>query len=154
MSPVQSVLKRSRPYAVTHTYTHKTQVAISCGSITYIAFIYFFIHGISFFLFLVVQLVSHVQLFATLWTAAWQASQSLTFSQSLFNQLYVHLIRDVIQTFHLLSPPSLPSFNLSQHEDLANESAICIRWPKHWNFHHHSFQLVFKVDFLDLKMGG
>ena len=30
--------------------------------------------------------------------------------------------------------PSLPAFNLSQHQGLSNESALCISWPKYWNF--------------------
>ena len=48
-------------------------------------------------------------------------------------QVHVHCISDVIQPSHPLTPSS-PSFNLSQHQDLSNESALCIRWPKYWNF--------------------
>ena len=41
---------------------------------------------------------------------------------------------DAIQPFHPLSSPSPPALNLSQHQGLSNESALCIRWPKHWSF--------------------
>ena len=60
----------------------------------------------------VVQLLSHVQLFATPWTATHQASLSFTFSWSLLKLLS----SDATQPFHsLLSPSPLP-FNLSQHQ--------------------------------------
>ena len=39
-----------------------------------------------------------------------------------------------IQTFHPLSSPSPPAFNLSQHQGLFNESVLHIRWPKYWSF--------------------
>ena len=55
-----------------------------------------------------VQLLSHVWLFATPWTAAHQASLSMTKNQ----------VGDAIQPSHPLSSPSPPAFNLSQHQGL------------------------------------
>ena len=68
-----------------------------------------------------VQLLNHVQLFATPWTAApWtaalQASLSVTNSQSLLQLMSIEL---VMPSNHLiLSSPSLPAFNPSQHQGL------------------------------------
>ena len=61
-------------------------------------------------------MLSHVRLFATLWTAANQASLSFTISQ--FAQTLVHLVDDAIQPSHPLLPPSLPALNPFQHQDL------------------------------------
>ena len=63
-----------------------------------------------------VQSLGHVQFFATPWTAASQASLSITNSQSLLR--HVHQVSDVIQPSHRLLSPSPPTFNLSQHESL------------------------------------
>ena len=65
---------------------------------------------------LVVQSLSHVQLFATPWTAAHQAPLSSTFSE--LAQIHVHWVSDTIQPSHPLSPPSPPALNLSQHQGL------------------------------------
>ena len=67
---------------------------------------------------IVVQLLSHVQLFVTPWTAAHQASLSFTISQSLLKVMHVESDADAIQPFHPLSPSSPPVLNLSQHQDL------------------------------------
>ena len=64
-----------------------------------------------------VQSLSHVRLFATPWTAACQASLSITNSQS-STQTHVHLVGDAIQPSHPLSSLSLPALNLSQHQGL------------------------------------
>ena len=80
-----------------------------------------------------IQLLSHVQLFANPWTAAHQASLSITNSQNL---LRLMSIKSVIQPNHLilcrplLLPPSIfPSFKV-----FSNESVLCIRQPKCWSF--------------------
>ena len=65
----------------------------------------------------VVQLLSHVQPFATPWTVAHHASLSFTISQS-FAQTHVCWVDDAIQPSHPLSPPSPPALNLSQHQGL------------------------------------
>ena len=49
-------------------------------------------------------------------------------------QTHVHRVGDAIQPSHPLSSPSPPTFNLSQHQGLFNESVFCIRWPKYWSF--------------------
>ena len=64
----------------------------------------------------VVQVPSHVQLSATPWTAARQASLSLTIFQSLPKFMSIESVS--IQPSHPLSSPSPPTFNLSQHQGL------------------------------------
>ena len=63
-----------------------------------------------------VQLLSHVQLFASPWTAAHQASLSIPE----LTQTHVHRVSDAIQQSHPLSSPSPPAFNLSQHQGLGH----------------------------------
>ena len=64
----------------------------------------------------VVQLLSHVRLLMTPWTAARQASLSFTISQ--FTQMHVHWVRDAIQPSYPLLSFSPPAFSLSQHRGL------------------------------------
>ena len=61
-----------------------------------------------------VQLLSRVWLFATLWTAACQASLCFAISWSLLKQ--VHWVDDAIQPSHPVSSPSPPAPNPSQHQ--------------------------------------
>ena len=79
-----------------------------------------------------VQLLSHVRLFATPWTAAYQASLSITNSWSLLNLLS---IKSVMPSNHLIlcHPLLLPSI-ISSIRVFFNESVLCIRWPKYWSF--------------------
>ena len=64
-----------------------------------------------------VQSLSHMQLFATPWTAARQASLSIhQFPE--FTQTHVHWVSDTIQPSCPLLSPSPPAFNLSQHQGL------------------------------------
>ena len=49
-------------------------------------------------------------------------------------QTHVHHVGDAIQSSHLLSSPSPPTFNLSQIRVFSNELVLRIRWPKYWNF--------------------
>ena len=81
----------------------------------------------------VVQSLSRVQLFATAWTAACQASPSFTISRSL---LQLMSIEPVMSTNHLilchplfLLPSIFPSIKV-----FSNELALRIRWPKYWSF--------------------
>ena len=80
-----------------------------------------------------VQLLSRVQLFATPWTAACQASPSITKSRSLTKLMSIELVmpsNHFILCHPLLLLPSLfPSIWV-----FSNESALCIRWPKYWSF--------------------
>ena len=80
----------------------------------------------------IVQLLSHVRLFATPWTAAGQASLSITNSRSL---LKLMPIESVMPSNHLilcwpllLLPWIFPSIRV-----FSNESALHIRWPKYWS---------------------
>ena len=70
---------------------------------------------------------------ATPWTAACQASPSITNSQTLLKlmsiesmMLYNHLI--------LCHPLLLPLSNFPTIRVFSNESVLCIRWPKYWSF--------------------
>ena len=65
-----------------------------------------------------VQSLSHVRFFATPWTAAHQASLSITNQHLEFTQTYVHRVSDAIQPSHPLLSPSAPAFNLFQHQSL------------------------------------
>ena len=103
-----------------------------------------------------VQLLSHVWLFAIPWTAAWQASLSITNSQS---PPKLMSIESVMQSNHLilchplLLLPSIPS----SIRVFSNESALLIRWPKYWSFsfnirpsNEHPGLISFRIDWLDL----
>ena len=107
-----------------------------------------------------VQLLSHVQLFATPWIAAHQTSLSITNSRRL---LKLMSIESVMPSSHLilcrpllLLPPVPPSIRV-----FSNESALCIRWPKYWSF---SFSISpsnedpglisFRLDWLHLLVQG
>ena len=80
-----------------------------------------------------VQSLSHVRLFATPWTAACQASLSITNSGSLPKLMSIELVmpsNHLILCHPLLLPPSiLPGIRV-----FSNESALCLRWPKYWSF--------------------
>ena len=80
-----------------------------------------------------VQLLSCVQLFTTLWTAALQASLSITNSRSLPTLIS---IESVMPSNHLilcrpllLLPSIFPRIRV-----FSSESTLCIRWPNYWHF--------------------
>ena len=104
----------------------------------------------------VVQWLTHVWLFATLRTAACQASLSITNSQSLLKLMSIESVmpsNHLILCCPLLLPPSLfPSIRA-----FSNESVLCIRWPKYWSFsfsispsNEYSGLISFRIDWLDL----
>ena len=83
----------------------------------------------------------------TPWTAAHQASLSITNPQSLLKLTPIESV--IILPSHPLSSLSPPNFNLSQHQGLfiiylfiylfifrvfSNESVLCVKWPKYWSF--------------------
>ena len=80
-----------------------------------------------------VQLLSHVQLFVTPWTAALQASLSITNSWSL---LKLMSIESVMASKHLiLCRPLLLLLSIFPIiSTFSNESVLCIRWSKYWSF--------------------
>ena len=103
-----------------------------------------------------VQSLSRVRLSATPWIAARQASLSITNSRSL---LKLMPIKAVMPSSHLilchplfLLPPIPPSIRA-----FSNESTLCMRWPKYWNFsfnispsNEHPGLISFMMDWLDL----
>ena len=103
-----------------------------------------------------VQSLCRVRLFATPWTAACQASLSITNSRSL---LKLRSIESVMPSNHLilchplLLPPSIfPSIRV-----FSNESVLLIRWPEYWSFSfsissssEYSGLISFRIDWFDL----
>ena len=100
--------------------------------------------------------LSRVQLFATPWTAACQASLSITNSWSLLKFMCIEsvtLSNQVILCRPLLLPPSIfPSIRV-----FSRESALHIRWPTYWSFsfsispsNEHSGLISFTMDWLAL----
>ena len=87
-----------------------------------------------------VQSLSRVQLFATPWIAARQASLSITNSRSL--PTYVHRVGDAIQPSHPLSSPSPPAPNPSQHQSLCQwvNSSHEVAKVLEFQLQHQSFQ--------------
>ena len=91
----------------------------------------------------------------TPWTAACQASLSVTISQSLVKFM---TIESVMPTNHLIlcCPLLLPSIFPSIRV-LSNESALCIRWPEYWSFsfsispsNEYSGLVSFRINWFDL----
>ena len=98
--------------------------------------------------------LSHVRLFATPWTAAHQASLSITNPWSLLRLMPTKLVMPyshLILCHPLLLPPSIiPSIRI-----FSKESVLYIMWPKYWSFHfsasnEHSGLISFRMDWLDL----
>ena len=96
-----------------------------------------------------IQLLSHVQFFATPWTIAHQASLSITNSQSLLKLMSCD-VGDAIQPSHPLSSPSSPAFNLSQHQGLFKwvSSSNQVAEVLEFQVQHQSLQWIFRTDFL------
>ena len=95
-----------------------------------------------------VQSLSRVRLSVTPWTAARQASLSITNSWSLLKFMS---IESVMPSNHLiLSSPSLPTFNLCQHQGLFQWISSLHQVAKVLEFQlqHQSFQWIFRTDFL------
>ena len=103
-----------------------------------------------------VQLLSPVQLIVTPWTAAHQASLSITNSQILLKLMSIEL---VMPSNHLLlcRPLLLLPSLFPRIRVFSNESVLCIRWPKYWSFsfsispsNEHPGLISFRMDWLDL----
>ena len=103
-----------------------------------------------------VQSFSCVRLFVTPWTAARQASLSISNSWSFLKLMSVESVMPsnrLILCRPLLLPPSIfPSIRV-----FSNEPVLHIRWPKYWSFsfsispsNEHSGLISFRMDWLDL----
>ena len=103
-----------------------------------------------------VQSLIRVQLFATPWTAAPQASLSITNSWSLLKLMSITSVmpsNHLILCHPLLLPPSIfPSIRL-----FSNESVLHIKWPRYWSFsfsispsNKHPGLISFRMDWLEL----
>ena len=104
-----------------------------------------------------VQSLSRVRLFATLWTAAHQASLSITNSRSLPKLMSIESVMPSSHLIHFRHLILLPSI-FSSIRVFSNESALCIRWPKYWSFsfnispsNEYSGLISFRMDWLDLS---
>ena len=106
--------------------------------------------------FVVVQSLSRVRFFATPWTAAHQASLSITISRNLLKLMSIELVMpsnhlNLCRTL-LLLPPIFPSIRV-----FSRESVLCIRCLKYWNFNfsispsnEYSGLISFRIDWFDL----
>ena len=102
-----------------------------------------------------VQFNSVTQLCPTLWTAALQASLSITYSRSSLKLMSFELVMPsshLLLCRPLLSPSIFPSIRV-----FSNESALRIRWPKYWSYSfsisaskEHPELISFGMDWLDL----
>ena len=96
-----------------------------------------------------VQSLSHVRFFATPWTAARQASLSITNSQSLRKPMSIELVMSsnhLILCCPLLLPSIIPNIRV-----FSSESVLHIRWPKYWSFgfspsNEYSGLISFRID--------
>ena len=99
-----------------------------------------------------VHLLSHVQLFATPWITARQASLSITNSRSSPKPMSIESVMPsnylILHCLLLLLPSIFPSIRV-----FTNESALCIRWPKYWSFsfnisssNEYSGLISFRID--------
>ena len=102
------------------------------------------------------QLLRRVRLFATPWTATRQGSLSITNSLILPKLMFVELVMPsnhfILCRPLLLLPSIFPSIRV-----FSNESALHIRWQKHWSFsfsispsNEHPGLISFRIDWLDL----
>ena len=103
-----------------------------------------------------VQSLSCVRLFVTPWTAASQASLSITISRSLLKLMSIESVmpfnHPILCCPLLLLPSIFPSIRV-----FSNESVLCLRWPKYWSFsfninpsNEYSGLISFRIDWLDL----
>ena len=103
-----------------------------------------------------VKLLSRVWLFVIPWTAANQASLSITNSQSLLKLMSIESVRPSSHHIFcrplLLLPSIFPSLRV-----FSNESLLCVSWPKYWSFsfsisssNEYSGLISFRMDWFDL----
>ena len=109
--------------------------------------------------FSLVQSLSCVQLFVTLWTAVCQSSLSITNSQNLLKLMSMDLVMPsnhlILCCLLLLLPSFFPIIRV-----FSSESVLCIRWPKYWSFsfsispsNEYSGLISFRIDWFDQSKG-
>ena len=105
---------------------------------------------------IVVRPLNHVQLFATPWTAAHQASLSFTIFRSSFKLMSIELVM-LYHHLNLCCPLILLASIFPSIRVFSKESALHIRWPKYWSFsfsispsNEYSGLISFRIDWLDL----
>ena len=105
---------------------------------------------------IVAQLLSHVRVFVTPWTAAHQVSLSPTVFQSLLKFMSTE---SVMLSNHLILCHTLLRLSsvFPRIRVFSSESALCIRWPKYWSISfsispskEYSGLIFFSIDWLDL----
>ena len=90
------------------------------------------------------------------WTAASEASLSITISRNLLKVMSIQSVMPsnylILCCFFLLLPSIFPSIRV-----FSNESTLCIRWPKYWSFsfsispsNEYSGLISFRIDWFDL----
>ena len=102
------------------------------------------------------QSLSHVQLFVTPWTAALQTFLSITNPQSLLKLMSIESVMPSNRLILCRSLLLLPSI-FHRIRVFSNESVLCIRWPKYWNFsfsispsNEYSGLISFRMDWFNL----
>ena len=128
-----------------------------CFPSTYNGYVYTLRNSIQYAVqFSSVQPPSHVQLFATPWTATCQVSLSISYYRSLLKLMSFESVmpsNHLILCCPLLFPPSIfPSIRV-----FSSESVLHIRWPKYWSFsfsispsNEYSGLMSFRMNWLDL----
>ena len=100
------------------------------------------------------QSLSHVPLFTSSWTVVHQAPLSFTVSRSLLKLMSIEVVmlsnHLILCRPFLLLPSVFPSIKV-----FSKESALCIKWPKYWNFsnspsNEYSGLNSFRIDWFDL----
>ena len=106
--------------------------------------------------FVVIQSLSYVWLFATTWTGVCQASLSFTVPQSLLKLMSIELLMPFNPLF-LCHPLLLLPLIFPKHQVFSNEMAVHIRWPKYWSSdfsisvsNQYSGLISFRIDWFDL----
>ena len=104
----------------------------------------------------VFQLLSRIQLFATPWTVACQASLFFTIFWSLLKLMSIEMVMPsshlILYRPLLLMPPIPSSIRI-----FSNESTLCMRWPKYWSLsfsispsNEYSGLISFRIDWFSL----
>ena len=146
----QRVLSLNCGYTLKSSLKNTDALCLTIGDSSFIYLGYGFI--------VIIQSLGRVQLFATPWTVAHQASLSFTISQSLLKLMSIESVmpsKHIICHLLLLLPSAFPSIRV-----FSSESVFCIRLPKHCSFSYSSspsneysgisFRISFRTDWFDL----